>query len=183
MAALAAALFAQASDRTPWATAVLGDRFAGSGSVIAATALALAVINTIGAVAGMLIAPHLAPNARALLLAFAIASAGLSALWPMKPPMPRTGKIGAFLGTLFSVLALGLGDRTQFLTMAIAARSPVPLLAAVGATIGALAVNVPAILAGEAGRRQLPMSGIRIAIGILMLLAGLWIGFGALGLI
>ena len=143
MAAFVAAILAQASDRTPWLTAILSTRFARPGAVIAGTAIALAIINAIGAIGGAIIGPRMVPNAQTLLLAVALILGGGSALFPIKPPDRLSGwRIGAFLTSLFGVAILGFGDRTQFITAALAARSPTPALAAVGATIGAIVVTV-----------------------------------------
>ena len=184
MAAFVAAILAQASDRTPWLTAILSTRFARPGAVIAGTAIALAAINAIGAAGGAIIGPRITPNAQSLLLALALLSAGGSALFPIKRPDRMSGwRIGAFLTSLFGVAILGFGDRTQFLTAALAARSPAPALAAVGATLGAMVVNVPAILAGEEVRKTLPLAAVRITIGILFLITGAAFGLSALRLI
>ncbi|GAA0336666.1 hypothetical protein GCM10009087_53910 [Sphingomonas oligophenolica] len=184
MAAFVAAVLAQASDRTPWLTAILSTRFARPGAVIAGTAIALAAINAIGAIGGAIIGPRITPNAQSLLLALALLSAGGSALFPIKPPDRLSGwRIGALLTSLSGVAILGLGDRTQFLTAALAARSPAPALAAVGATLGALVVNIAAILAGEGARKRLPLAAVRITIGILFLITGALFGLSALRLI
>lgn len=184
MAAFVAAILAQASDRTPWLTAILSTRFARPGAVIAGTVIAIAIGNAVAAIGGAIIGPRMAPNARTLFLALALIFAGGAALFPIKPPDRLAGwRIGAFLTSLLGVAILAFGDRTQFITAALAARSPAPALAAVGATLGALVVNVPAILAGEEARRMLPLAAIRIAIGILFLIVGATLGFSALRLI
>ena len=184
MAALVAALLTQASDRTPWLTAILATRFARPGAIILGTALALAIGNAAAAAFGAYLAPRIPPAGRDLLLAFTLLSAGGSALFPIKLKNRLDGwKIGPLLTSLFGVLTLAVGDRTQFITFALAVRSPVPALAAIGATIGALAVNIPAILYGEDGRRALPVVQTRIAIGIVLLIVGAILAFSALGLI
>jgi putative Ca2+/H+ antiporter (TMEM165/GDT1 family) len=184
MAAFVAALLAQASDRTPWLTAILSTRFAKPGTIILATAIALAVGNGVAAIGGMLIGPHMPPNARDLFLALALLSAGVSALFPIKPPDRLSGwRIGAFMTSLLGVAILAAGDRTQFITLAISARSPSPILAAVGATIGALVINIPAIMAGEAARKRLPLTAVRLAAGVLFLITGIILGLGAIRLI
>lgn len=183
MAALVAALLAQASDRTPWLSAILGDRYS-RGTVIVATAIALALGNTIAAIGGLLIAHEMSPNAKDLFLGVALIFSGVAAFSAIKPPDRLTNwKIGGFLTTLLGVFVLALADRSQFLTAAITARSPAPVFAAIGATIGALAVNVPAILAGEKARGQLPLTAIRIAIGVLFVLIGVYMALGAIRLI
>lgn len=192
MAAFVAALLAQASDRTPWLTAMLSTRFAKPATIILATAIALAIGNGVAAVGGALIGPRLSPNARDLFLALALVSAGGSALFTIKPPDRLSGwRIGAFMTSLLGVAILAAGDRTQFITLALSARSPSPVLApvlapiltATGATIGALVVNVPAIIAGEAARKNLPITAIRVTIGILFLIVGVVLGLGAIRLI
>nr|WP_295666249.1 TMEM165/GDT1 family protein [Sphingomonas sp.] len=184
MAALVAALMAQATDRTPWLAAILATRFGRPGAVILGTVLALAIGNAVAAVGGLLIAAHMSPNARDLLLAVSLIFAGASCLVPIKPPERlATWKIGAFATSLFGILILAAGDRSQFITLAITARSPSPALAAIGATIGALAVNVPAILLGEKARRRLPITATRFVVAALFLLLGLVLGLGAIRLI
>jgi len=184
MAALVAALVTQAGDRTPWLAATLGDRYHRPAAVILGIAVAITAVNALGVAAGILIAPRLSPNARALMLAAALISAGVSALLPLKHPGQMQGwRLGAFATSLIGVLAQGIGDRTQFITAAIAARSTLPWFAAIGATIGSLVVIVPAVLAGEQGRRALPLGAMRIATAALLIIAGLIFGLGALRLI
>ncbi|TPG41343.1 hypothetical protein EAH79_09720 [Sphingomonas koreensis] len=183
MAALVAALLTQASDRTAWLAAMLGTRFAKPATTIVAIAIALAVVNAVAAIGAALIAPILTPNAKSLLLAFALLSAGGAALFTIKPPKVSDARAGAFVASLAGALALGLGDRTQFITFALAARTPIPALAAIGATIGALVIVVPSVLAGEAGRAALPVTAIRIAAAALLLIVGVIAGLSALRLI
>ncbi len=185
MAAFVGALLCQASDRTAWLSAILGDRYQKPLPMIAAATVALALGNALGAVAGTLMAPIMSPNARALLLALAMLSAGSSALFTLKSPDRMAGwRIGAFGTTLVALLAIGIGDRTQFLTAAIAARTPLAApFAAVGATLGSLVVIVPAILAGERSYQSLPHRPIRIGIGLILVLTGAVFGLGALRLI
>lgn len=183
MAALVAALFIQASDRSPALTALLGTRFGKPAQVIAGTALALAIGNVVAVIGGMLIADHLGPDARDLLLALALVSGGLSAFWPLKPPNRTSGRLGAFVTAAIGVAVLGLGDRTHFVTAALAARSDTPALAGIGAMIGALAVNITATVLGEAAWRALPIGAIRVVIGVLLVIVGAVQGLAAVRLI
>lgn len=182
MAAFVGALLCHASDRTPWLAARLGDRYDKTGLLVIAATIAIALTNALGAIAGMLMAPIMTPDARALLLALALLSAGISALLRLKPPAALDRGAGPFLTAFLCLLALGLGDRTQFLTMALAARTPIPALAAIGATFGAMAVIIPALVVGERAYRRLPHRAIRIAIGSLLVITGVVVGLGALRL-
>lgn len=185
MAAFVGALLCQASDRTAWLSAIMADRYQKPGAIIIATIIALVAGNSVGAIAGLLMAPIMTPNARALFLAIALVSAGGSALFALKPPDRMAGwRIGAFATTLVALFAIGVGDRTQFLTAAITARSPEAApFAVIGSILGSLAVIIPAILAGEHRYRTLPHRPIRLAIGIVLIVTGLVFGLGALRLV
>ena len=184
MAALVAAALAQVGDRTAWLAAILSDRYRKPGLVIAMAALALLVASGLAATLGTVIGPKLSPNAQQLMLALALLLQGGGSFFPAKAPerLDRW-KIGAIATTALGLFILAFGDGVQFIVLTLAARTPVPALAAIGATIGALVVNVPAILAGEQARRTMPITAARIGIGMLFLLAGLYLALGAIRLI
>jgi len=183
MAALVAALIAQASDRAPWLAARLADASARPGAVLAAAFTALVIGYGVGAAAGAVMAPLLTPNARALLLGLALLSAGLPALLPPKPVKDKVSGRAAFAAALITLLAGAMGDRTQFLTAAIAARSGWPVLAGAGAVLGAFVVQAAAILGDDELRRALPLTAIRIACALVLSVAGAVFALGALRLI
>ena len=107
MAAFVAAILIEVGDRTPWLAAILGDRFEKRGAVIVATLLALAVGNGIAGVGGGIVAAHLTPNARALLLSLALLSAGLGAFGRLKTPDRLTKwRIGAFATSFLGIAIL-----------------------------------------------------------------------------
>lgn len=184
MAALVAAALAQVGDRTAWLAAILADRYAKPGLVIAMAAVALLAASGIAAVGGALIGPLLAPNARQLMLALALILQGGGAVFPAKPPERLVSwRIGAAATSAIGLFILGFGDGVQFIVLTLAARSPVPALAAIGATLGSLAVIAPAALMGEAAWLKLPLKPLRIGIGVLFVLAGAFLALGALRLI
>ena len=184
MAALVAALLAQIGDRPAWLAAILADRFEKPITVIVAAALALAIATGVAALGGPLLAPMLTPNARQLLLALALALQGAGSLWRAREPDRLSGwRLGAALTSILGLTILLFGDGLMFIILAAAARSPVPALAAVGATLGSLAILVPATLLGEEAWLKLPLLPVRGAAGGLFLFAGLLLALGALELI
>lgn len=182
MAALVAALLVQVSDRTPLTSAVLGTRHANTLAVVCGVVLALAIGNTLGAICGWLVAAHLSPNARDLFVALALLSAGGSALWPVRA-RAIPDRFGAFGDALVAVGLLGFGDRLQFITAALAMRGDVPALAAIGATIGAIAINVPAVVQGHDAVRRLPRTALRLGAAGLLIVVGMIQAMAALRLI
>lgn len=184
MAALVAAALAQVGDKPAHLAAILADRYKAPGVVITAALLALAGASGIAAAGGALIAPQLTPEARQLLLALALLLQGAGALWPTKPPERLTGwRLGAFVTSLLGLFILLFGDGVMFVVVALAARSDAAAFAAVGATLGGLAVLAPAALLGERGWNRLPLATARRVIGALFLLGAVWLGLGALRLI
>lgn len=182
MLALVAALLAQASDRTLLTSAMLGTRFAKKAPVVVGMVLALAIGNAGGAVCGALLTPYLSPSASDLLVALALLSAGISGLWPVAGG-GSPARLGAFPAAFVSIGLLALGDRTQFITAALAARSATPVLPAVGAILGAVAINLPAVLLGERWLRRLPRRAIQIGAALVLTLVGAVQALAALALI
>ena len=184
MAALVLGALTQSGDKTPWLAAILADRYRTPGLVLLAAAVALGVNNVIGTIGGLLLATLLATNAKLLLLAVALLFAGVTIpLRDRSPDRLEGWRLGALATSGLGLTILAFGDRMQFVTAALAVRSPVPWLAPVGATIGALAVCTPAILLGEARWLALPLKPIRIASGVILTGTAIVLGLSALRLI
>jgi putative Ca2+/H+ antiporter (TMEM165/GDT1 family) len=184
MAALVAAALAQVGDRTAWLAAILADRYAKPGLVIAMATIALLAASGLAATLGAVIGPKLAPNAQQLMLALALLLQGGGAFFSTKAPERLTGwKIGAIATAALGLFILAFGDGVQFIVLALAARTPVPALAAIGATIGSLVVIVPAALMGEAAWLKLPLKTLRIVVGGLFVVFGIILALGALRLV
>lgn len=84
---------------------------------------------------------------------------------------------------MLGLFILAFGDGIQFIVAALALRSAVPMLAAVGATIGSLVVIVPAAMMGEAAWRRWPLARLRTGIGLIFVLLGVILGLSAARLI
>jgi len=184
MAALVLGAICQAGDKTPWLAAILADRFRAPGLVIAATAIALAGNYALGVVGALLIAPLMTPEARLLLLALALVLAGLSTTLRSRSPDRLEGwRLGQFGTSALGLAIMIFGDRMQFVVLGLAARSELPWMAAVGGTIGAMAVAAPAALLGERQWLALPQRAIRIASATLLVVIGIVMGLVAIRLV
>jgi Ca2+/H+ antiporter, TMEM165/GDT1 family len=171
MAALVACFACQLSDRLGWAASA---QAVASGRPVAAllgVALALAVANALAGAGAALIAPLLTPNARALFLALALGSAALGGMTAPKPPVAQA-RLGTFAASLAAGIALGLGDRSQFLAAAFGVRSS-PVFAAIGATLGGTAACSVAILGGPNVAARLRSRAVRLPIAGVLLIAGI----------
>lgn len=183
MAALVAAALAGIGDPPARLAAILADRYRSAAVVIVAAAAALAAVSAAAVVAGIMLAPLLTPEAKLLMLAMALALQGGGALFPAKGPERLDGwRIGAVTTSFLGLLILLFGDGVQFIVVVLAARASVPWLAAVGATLGGLAVLAPAAVLGERAWLRLPLGRVRTGIAVVFLLAAAVIAVQALSL-
>ena len=181
--AFLAAALAEIGDKTQLFAVLLASRFGRPGTVLGGIAVAALVNSVIAAMGGGLVAGMINFRAITLLLALALLSAGSGALFRQKQPAVGIyERLGPFAASAIGFFILEFGDKTQFLTFAIAAHAQMQLLAAVGATAGVVLASAPAVALGVALPATLPVARIRMAVGILFLLVGAIVALGALRL-
>jgi putative Ca2+/H+ antiporter (TMEM165/GDT1 family) len=181
LTAFVAAALAEWGDRTQLIVALLAARSGRPGLVVIGMFAAAAASNAVAAFAGSLVAGTITIQAITLLVALAMLFAGIAGLIRRKPPSIGSPAIPVLIGAFLLCLAAELGDRTQFLTFALAARFD-PALAAGGATAGMMAAAIPAALLGARLQSALPVHAIRIGGAALFLIAGFIVGVTALRL-
>lgn len=175
------ALLAEMGDRTQLLAMLLGDRFRKPAAVIAGIALAAIFNMAIAGAAGMEIASYIPHRPIQLMTGVGLILAASGAIFRVKaPPTVETWKLGAFLSSAGAFFILALGDKTQFVTGAIAAGSGSPWLAAAGAAAGVTVANAPAVVLGERWPQIVPLRAIRIGAAVLLALAGIVLALQAL---
>ena len=177
-----AALIAGWSDKTQSVTAMLAETAKRPWLVLGGLFVALAASNVVAGIAGIYIAQAINVRAQTLLLALALLFAGASALIRRRPPKAATAKL-PLLTAFILCLAAEMGDRTQFLTFALAGRFDSAPFAAAGATAGTLAACLPALVLGAKLEQAAPMRAIRYIGAALFLLAGFIAAVQALQLV
>jgi putative Ca2+/H+ antiporter (TMEM165/GDT1 family) len=181
---LVAAFLAEWGDKTQLLVIALASRFQRPAAVLAAVALGALANSALAAFGGSLLVGYITLRAVSLLLALALIFAGVAGLIRDKTPdMGATWRVGAFLTTLGCFSLLEFGDKTQFLTFALAGQFNAPILAAAGATIGIVAANAPAAVLGGRLGATVPLRGIRLGVGIVFLVLGLYVAVSALRLV
>lgn len=180
-----AALFAEFGDKTQLLAIVLALRFKRQeAAVLAGIAVAAFANSLLAAAGGRLIHEIINFRAITLMIACALLSAGAGALMRQRrPDTADSWKLGAFGTSLISVAILEFGDKTQFLTMTLAARADSLLLAAAGATAGIVAGSAVAVALAGDFEKLLPVRPVRYAAGALFVLIGLITAVSALRLI
>ena len=181
--AFVAAGLGEWGDRTQLLVALLAARSGRPGTVLAALFIAALLSNVVAAYAGTLVAGAINIRAMTLLVALALLFAGVVGLIRRSPPSTEMGRTPLLLAAILLCLAAELGDRTQFLTFALAGRFDAPALAAAGATAGMVAAAVPAALLGDRLASVVPVRAIRFGGAVLFLLVGFVVAINALQIV
>lgn len=183
VASFAAAFLGEWGDRTQLLLAVLAARTGRPGAAFAGVALAVTAASLLAGIAGGALAGMMPIRAAGLLVAVALAFAGVAGLFHRRAPDPGSLRLPLLAAAFVMALAAQVGDRTPFVTFALAARFDAPLLAAAGAAAGALAACVPAALLGNALAKTVPIRAIRLVSAALFLATAAALALGALRLI
>ena len=179
-----AAALAEWGDKTQLLVVALAARYGRAGPILLGVAAAALANSMIAAAGGVLVNGYIVLRAISLLIAVALLFAGIAGL--MGGKAPETGRDwgrGPFLTAAAGFFVLEFGDKTQFLTFALAAQFNSFALAAAGATAGIIVSCAPAAVLGPELGRHVPLKAVRIGVGILFLLVGLIVAINALRLV
>jgi putative Ca2+/H+ antiporter (TMEM165/GDT1 family) len=179
-----AAALGEWGDKTQLLVIALAVRYRRPLPILAGILVAALANSVIAAFGGVFVNALITPRAASLLVALALVFAGVAGLIrPRAYESAGTSRAGPFLVAAASFFVLEFGDKTQFLTFAVAAQFNAFALAAAGATAGVLVSSVPAALLGDGLARAAPLKGVRIGLGVLFLAVGLFVGVSALRLV
>lgn len=151
-------------------------------TIFLALLLASSVSLIVAAIGGAVMAGLMAYDARSLLFGLALIFAGVPMLLSVKTPVVK--RLGSpFTSSLFGFGRIQFGDASQFIVLAVAARSGEPLLAVVGGLMGMMAANAPPIVMQGDWPGKLSLRPIRIVAAIILTVAGAYAAISALKLI
>ena len=183
LTATALVAIAEIGDKTQLLSFVLAARLRKPWAIIAgifvATLLNHALAGSVGVWLAQLIAPHwLSWITGAVFIVFG--------LWALHPDSldddPKLHPAGAFVTAAIAFFIAEMGDKTQFATIALAAKYDALLWVVLGTTIGMMIANVPAVFFGEGIARRVPMRWVHALAALLFALLGVatLAGLGAL---
>jgi putative Ca2+/H+ antiporter (TMEM165/GDT1 family) len=148
---------AELGDKTQFLSLYLAATYRRPIPVLSGIFLATLLSNIVAGLFGHWIGEYLTPGILrwTLTLSFIVFAA-----WALLPERPdkkseqAVGQRGAFLGTFISFFIAELGDKTQIVTAALSARFDSLIMVVIGATIGMMLANLPAVIGGHyfAGR-------------------------------
>mgnify|MGYP001434650101 CR=1 FL=1 len=182
--AFIAILLASGTDRSAWLAAIMGDRYTGVAGVLIGFVIAQIVLAGVAVAGAFVLRPMMSDEARDLLSALALLSAGGGMMLRGKAPdrMERW-RLGAVGTSALGGLTLGLGERAQFLIFAFAVAGAYPVLSGVGGAMGYMVAILPAVVLGEAQWCALPRRAFGIVAGAVFIVTGAIVALSALRLI
>lgn len=184
LTAFIAAALGEWGAKTQLLIVILAARYRAPLPILIAVALAALANSLIAAFGGSLAHGLVVPRALSLLIALALLFAGAEGLFPAKARRIGEGwRTGPFVTTFLCFFLVELGDRTQFLTAAIAARFDAFALAGCGAAAGILVSTLPAALLGGRLAANVPVRAIRIVSALLFLLTAAIVAVQSLRLV
>jgi putative Ca2+/H+ antiporter (TMEM165/GDT1 family) len=96
--------------------------------------------------------------------------------WALHPDSldasPNVHPAGAFVTSFIAFFLAEMGDKTQFATIALAARYHSLGIVLLGSTIGMMLANVPAVWIGEKLALKIPLKTVRLIAAALFMLVG-----------
>ena len=155
---------AEIGDKTQLLSFVLAARLRRPAAIIAGIFAATIANHALAGSIGAWIATFLAPDTLRWIVGITFIIFGL---WTLRPDeldddeTPQAGHASVFMTTLLAFFLAEMGDKTQFATIALAARFDSLASVVLGTTLGMMAANVPAVLIGEKLARKLPLTAIR----------------------
>ena len=178
-----AVLLAETGGRTQLLAALCAIRFDREGRVIAGLLCAILLNVAISAWLGSFIHAAISEDALMFFYALACLFAGLMMLAPHRRVEEPEQGLGAFFGTFVALFLSMLGDKSQFLIGATAARTDMPLWAGIGGFLGLAVACIPAVIFRNQLARALPLVWVRRVGGGLFTVLGVILSLAALGLI
>ncbi|HEV7234314.1 MAG TPA: TMEM165/GDT1 family protein [Sphingorhabdus sp.] len=181
---LLSVLVAEIGDRTQILAAALALRYNKNSAVLAGLACATLLNCAISGIGGSVIDGWISERPLKLFAGLAYIFAGSAMLMWRRKVDPLTGwKFPAFVTAFLGLFILELGDKSQFIIAAQAARYEYWYMVPVGGFIGIMAATVPAVLLRERLAQVAPIKPMRWIGGALLLGWGLNLALQAFGLV
>jgi putative Ca2+/H+ antiporter (TMEM165/GDT1 family) len=180
--ALIACFFADAGARDQRLVAALSARLGASSGLLVTSWIAAIATAAFAAAAGAAIALLLPPAGKTMFVAIALLLAAAELAWPILRKEPEEPTRSLFAAGLV-IASHQVSDAARFLIVALAAATGGPEFAAIGGAIGGGAALTLGWALGEDLTRRFPLRAVRLAIAALLLIAAVWTGLIARGLL
>jgi len=186
LVSIASIALGELGDRTQFLALILATRLRRPVAVILGILVATLANHLLAALLGQWAGSLLSPRILRWILGISFLVLAAWALIPEKAaaqPRARDG-YGAFVVTVTAFFMAEMGDKTQIVAMALAAKYHNLIAVVTGSTIGMMLVNVPTVLLAKHVTRVVPLQWIRAAAALVYALLGVLtlLGYASLGI-
>jgi Ca2+/H+ antiporter, TMEM165/GDT1 family len=166
---------AEVGDRTQFLTLMLAARYRRPWAILSGVLCAALANHLLAGIIGIRLSRYLSST----LLDFLVgASMVAMALWALRPDSrkdefaARGTRRSAFVATLVAFFIAEIGDKTQLVTVALAAAYANLAVVVAGTTTGMLIANAPVVFLGKVFAERLPLRAINYAASALFVVIG-----------
>lgn len=129
----------------------LAQRFRRDAAILIGILCAALANAALSSIAGRYVAASIGPDARSLLLAVALLSAGVGMIFKgRKPDLLDNWRTNAFTTALLGAFILGFGDSAQFMIFGIVTKMADPAMAVIGGALGTVFACLPVVVLRKA---------------------------------
>jgi Ca2+/H+ antiporter, TMEM165/GDT1 family len=165
---------AEMGDKTQLLSFVLAAKLKKKGAIILGIFFATLANHFAAGSVGVWLAGLASPETLKWVVALSFFAFGAWALIPDKLEENRNLRsAGVFLTTLIAFFLVEMGDKTQFATIALAARYDSLIAVVMGTTLGMMIANIPAVWIGEALSQRINMKVMRWVAASLFVILGI----------
>jgi putative Ca2+/H+ antiporter (TMEM165/GDT1 family) len=172
---------AEIGDKTQLLSFVLAARLRKPWPIIGGILVATLANHALAGWLGRLMAGMVPAGTLAWIVGLSFIAFGLWALHPDSlDDSPKLHRAGVFVTALIAFFFAEMGDKTQFATVALAARFDSLYQVVLGTTLGMMIANIPAVWVGEKLAQKIPMKAVRMTAAAMFMVFGALTLWGAL---
>ena len=162
-------------DKTQLLSLILATRLRKPGPIIAGIVVATLVNHLLACLVGEWVSTLLTPNVLRWVLGISFLAVAAWALIPDKldEDVKTRGNYGIFVLTAVTFFLAEMGDKTQIIALALAAKYDALVAVVAGTTLGMVLVNVPTVLFADRAMKWIPVKIVRVVAAVVYAILGI----------
>jgi putative Ca2+/H+ antiporter (TMEM165/GDT1 family) len=161
-------------DKTQLLALILASRLRKPVPIIAGIVVATLVNHLLACLVGEWVSTLLTPNVLRWVLGISFLAVAAWALIPDKldEHVKTRGNYGIFVLTTVTFFLAEMGDKTQIIALALAAKYDALVAVVAGSTLGMVLVNVPTVLFADRAMKWIPVKIVRVVAAVVYAILG-----------
>jgi putative Ca2+/H+ antiporter (TMEM165/GDT1 family) len=161
-------------DKTQLLSLVLATRLRKPIPIIAGIFVATLINHLIACLVGEWVSTLITPDVLRWVLGISFLAVAVWALIPdkMDEDVETRGNYGVFALTTATFFLAEMGDKTQIMALALAAKYDALIAVVAGTTLGMMIINIPTVLFAERATKWIPIKVVRVVAAIIYAILG-----------